>query len=94
MSRPESRRVRHEVRLRHLTVQHVQHLTPKMYRVALGGSELAGFTSMGFDDHVKVFFPQPGQPKISASWSRLRNSSTVIGFWLSPRRMERLTLSL
>jgi NADPH-dependent ferric siderophore reductase len=32
-----------------------------MYRVALGGSELAGFTSLGFDDHVKVFFPQPGQ---------------------------------
>ena len=64
MTRPEPRRVRHETRLRHLTVQHVQHLTPKMYRVALGGSELAGFTSLGFDDHVKVFFPQPGQPLV------------------------------
>jgi NADPH-dependent ferric siderophore reductase len=62
-NRPEARRVRHETRLRHLTVQHVQHLTPKMYRIALGGSDLAGFTSLGFDDHVKVFFPQQGQPE-------------------------------
>ena len=64
MSRPEPRRVRHETRLRNLTVQHIQHLTPRMYRVALGGSDLAGFTSLGFDDHVKVFFPQPGQPLV------------------------------
>ena len=54
---PEIRRVRHDTRLRRLTVQHVQHLTPKMLRVALAGSELAGFTSLGFDDHVKVFIP-------------------------------------
>jgi len=53
----EIRRVRHDTRLRRLTVQHVQHLTPKMLRVALAGSELAGFTSLGFDDHVKVFIP-------------------------------------
>lgn len=63
-NRPEPRRVRHETRLRRLIVQHVQLLTPKMYRVALGGTELAGFTSLGFDDHVKVFFPQPGQPLV------------------------------
>jgi NADPH-dependent ferric siderophore reductase len=63
-ARPEARRVRHEARLRNLTVQHVQHLTPRMYRVALGGSELTGFTSLGFDDHVKVFFPEPGQPLV------------------------------
>lgn len=28
-----------------------------MLRVTLGG-DLAGFTSLGFDDHVKLFFPQ------------------------------------
>ena len=28
-------------------------------RVTLGG-DLAGFTSLGFDDHVKLFFPQDG----------------------------------
>jgi NADPH-dependent ferric siderophore reductase len=41
MSRPEPRRIRHETRLRQLTVQRVQHLTPEMYRVALGGSDRA-----------------------------------------------------
>jgi NADPH-dependent ferric siderophore reductase len=59
--RPEVRRVRHETRLRRLTVQHVQHLTPKMLRVAVAGADLAGFTSLGFDDHVKLFIPTPGE---------------------------------
>ena len=58
--RPEVRRVRHETRLRRLTVRQVQHLTPKMIRVTVAGDELEGFTSLGFDDHVKVFFPAPG----------------------------------
>ncbi len=58
--RPEIRRVRHETRLRRVTVRAVQHLTPKMLRVTLGGDDLAGFVSLGFDDHVKVFFPPSG----------------------------------
>jgi NADPH-dependent ferric siderophore reductase len=28
--------------------------------VSLRGSELAGFTSPGFDDHIKIFFPSDG----------------------------------
>ena len=59
-NRPEVRRVRHETRLRRLTVQHVQHLTPNMVRVAVAGGDLPGFTSLGFDDHVKLFIPPPG----------------------------------
>ena len=62
--RPEVRRVRHETRRRHLTVREVQHLTPKMIRVTLEGDDLAGFVSMGFDDHVKVFFPPPGSTEL------------------------------
>ena len=53
-------RVRHEARRRLLTVQTVQRLTPNMVRVTLGG-DLAGFVSSSYDDHVKVFFPLPGQ---------------------------------
>jgi NADPH-dependent ferric siderophore reductase len=60
-NRPEVRRVRHATRLRRLTVQHVQHLTPKMLRVAVAGGDLPGFTSLGFDDHVKLFVPAPGE---------------------------------
>lgn len=32
-----------------------------MRRLTLAGPELAGFVSPGFDDHVKMFFPAPGQ---------------------------------
>jgi NADPH-dependent ferric siderophore reductase len=62
--RPEVRRVRHETRRRRLTVREVQHLTPKMIQVTLEGDDLAGFVSMGFDDHVKVFFPAPGSDEL------------------------------
>jgi NADPH-dependent ferric siderophore reductase len=53
-------RVRHETRVRMLEVVAMQRITPHMVRVTLGGTELAGFTSLGFDDHVRVFFPSPG----------------------------------
>jgi NADPH-dependent ferric siderophore reductase len=62
--RPEVRRVRHETRRRRLTVREVQHLTPKMIRVTLEGADLDGFVSMGFDDHVKVFFPPSGSDEL------------------------------
>ena len=53
-------RVRHEPRRRLLTVRQVERLTPNMARVTLGG-DLSGFVSSAYDDHVKVFFPLPGQ---------------------------------
>jgi NADPH-dependent ferric siderophore reductase len=31
-----------------------------MVRIVLSGEELRGFTSLGFDDHIKVFFPSNG----------------------------------
>ena len=31
-----------------------------MVRLVLGGDDLAGFVSLGFDDHVKIFIPPPG----------------------------------
>jgi NADPH-dependent ferric siderophore reductase len=61
---PDIKRVRHEVKRRRLTVQRVQRLTPKMVRVAVGGSELEGFTSLGFDDHVKLFFTDASQQNV------------------------------
>jgi NADPH-dependent ferric siderophore reductase len=50
------RRVRHETRRRQLEVQQVDKVAAHMIRVTLGG-DLDGFTSLGFDDHVKLFFP-------------------------------------
>jgi NADPH-dependent ferric siderophore reductase len=58
-----ARRVRHETKLRLLQVSDVSRITPKMVRVIVAGDELKGFVSAAHDDHVKLFFPQPGQEK-------------------------------
>lgn len=58
-----ARRVRHETKMRLLEVREVSRLTPKMVRIVVGGEALAGFVSAAHDDHVKLFFPQPGQDK-------------------------------
>ncbi|MFH0021406.1 siderophore-interacting protein [Pseudomonas fluorescens] len=51
-------RVMHEIKRRKLQVLRVVDLTPRMRRITLGGPELAGFISLGSDDHVKLLFPQ------------------------------------
>ena len=51
------RRERHDVKLRTTTVQSVTRITPHMLRIRLQGDDLAGFVSLGFDDHVKLLFP-------------------------------------
>jgi NADPH-dependent ferric siderophore reductase len=55
------RRVRHEtVRRRLLTVFAVDPITPRMRRIHFRSPELADFTSLSPDDHVKLFFPGAG----------------------------------
>jgi NADPH-dependent ferric siderophore reductase len=49
------RRVRHETRLRLLTVNKVIDVTPLMRRFRLEG-DMAGFSSAGHSDHIKAFF--------------------------------------
>jgi NADPH-dependent ferric siderophore reductase len=55
----EIRRVRHEAKRRQLSVDRITTITPKMLRITLAGPELEGFTSLGFDDHIKLFFAKP-----------------------------------
>lgn len=55
-------RVRNELRFRELTVLRVERIGAGFQRIVLGGEALDGFTSRGFDDHTKVFFPKPGTP--------------------------------
>lgn len=54
-------RVSHEIKRRRLEVLRVVDLTPRMRRITLGGPELAGFISLGTDDHVKLLFPQTAE---------------------------------
>jgi NADPH-dependent ferric siderophore reductase len=49
-------RVRHQPRRRTLTIRTVGKIAAHMIRVTLTG-DLDGFTSLGFDDHIKLFFP-------------------------------------
>ncbi len=51
------RRVRHEIRVRRAVVKDTQRVTTHRLRVTLAGEELIGFSSPGFDDHVKLIFP-------------------------------------
>ena len=60
MSNRTIQRVRHETRRRVLEVKRVENLTPYMKRVIVGGDDLEGFVSAGFDDHVKLFVPAAG----------------------------------
>ena len=53
-------RVRNDLRFRELNVLRVERVSPGFQRIVLGGEALEGFSSRGFDDHVKVFFPAPG----------------------------------
>ncbi|MFW9267574.1 siderophore-interacting protein [Pseudomonas sp. NR3] len=51
-------RVSHEIKRRRLQVLRVVDLTPRMRRITVGGPELAGFVSLGTDDHIKLLLPQ------------------------------------
>lgn len=55
----QPQRVRHPLRFRLLEVVAVDRMSLSLTRVTLGGADLEGFVSLGFDDHVKLFFPDP-----------------------------------
>lgn len=50
-------RVRNALRFRHISVVSKSNIANLFWRITFTGSELAGFQSQGFDDHIKVFFP-------------------------------------
>ena len=56
-------RVRHPFRSRHVQLLKRETISPGFVRLTLGGPELEGFVSAGFDDHVKFILPQAGQDK-------------------------------
>lgn len=59
----EITRVRRETRRRKLTVASVEPLTPRMLRVRFASPDLRDFSSGAPDDHIKLFFPEPGAPE-------------------------------
>ncbi|MFT4269263.1 MAG: siderophore-interacting protein [Xenophilus sp.] len=59
------RRVRHTLRFRRLSVLRTERVTPHLIRITFGGADLEGFASPGFDDHVKLFFPDPATGRLA-----------------------------
>lgn len=54
-------RVKNELAFREITVKSSETLAGCFKRIVLSGDALKGFTSRGFDDHIKLFFPaNPG----------------------------------
>jgi len=58
-------RVRHTLRFRRLSVLRTERVTPHLVRITFGGADMTGFTSPGFDDHVKLFFPDPATGRLA-----------------------------
>lgn len=59
-----TQKVAHTLKLRLLTVKKRRELGPDMVRITLTGSDLEGFYTPGFDDHVKLIFPDPGHKEL------------------------------
>ena len=60
---PIMQRVRHEFRSRHVQLLAREQISPGFIRLTVGGPELQGFVSAGFDDHTKLILPQAGLDK-------------------------------
>ncbi|WP_216671115.1 SIP domain-containing protein [Mangrovicoccus sp. HB161399] len=71
-------RHRHELRRRELTVREITDITPNMRRIVLDGAELDGFSSLGFDDHIKLFFETGGEkPEMRDYTPRAHDGGTL-----------------
>jgi NADPH-dependent ferric siderophore reductase len=53
---PTIERVRHNLKLREVTVARINHVSPGFASITFQGEALADFTSLSFDDHVKFMF--------------------------------------
>jgi NADPH-dependent ferric siderophore reductase len=73
-------RVRHELKVRELTVSRIERLGDGFAAITFAGEALADFTSLSFDDHVKFMFPD-------AEGEQVRRDYT-------PRRFSREALEL
>ncbi|MGB9110093.1 MAG: siderophore-interacting protein, partial [Telluria sp.] len=67
-------RIRHELKLRDLVVSAVEPLGPGFVAVTLQGEALADFSSLGFDDHVKLMFGDAGEAQVRRDYTPRRFS--------------------
>lgn len=68
------RRVRHDLKLRDVTVARVEPLGPGFAAITFTGEALADFTSLSFDDHVKFMFADADGTQVRRDYTPRRFS--------------------
>jgi len=87
-------RLRHPLKMRLLQVLRTQLVAPHLLSVTFTGDDLHDFVSASFDDHVKLFFPAPGEsqpifPTFSPEGVRITDSGPrPIARDYTPRRYD------
>ena len=75
---PVIERVRYDVvKRRELTVKSADRITPNMLRLTLAGDELADFSSLGFDDHIKVIVPDGAGGTVMRDYTPRRHDAAT-----------------
>ena len=72
------RRVRHELKLRELTVSRIERLGNGFAAITFTGDALADFTSLSFDDHVKFMFPDTDGEQVRRDYTPRRFSREAL----------------
>ena len=72
------RRVRHELKLRELTVARIERLGDGFAAITFTGEALADFTSLSFDDHVKFMFPDADGEQVRRDYTPRRFSREAL----------------
>lgn len=90
----QPQRIRHPLKFRQAKVVSVTALSPHMLRVVVQDEALTDFASAGFDDHVKLFFPDPetGQihlPRVGEDGTPVRDpDAPVLARDYTPRHFD------
>jgi NADPH-dependent ferric siderophore reductase len=90
----EVERVRHPLKFRTLRVLRTQSLAPNFLSVVFTGDDLDDFVSASFDDHIKLFFPEPGQDQAALANSAVGSTPSGIRRDFTPRRFDRANREL
>ena len=74
MHHPTIQRVRHELKLRELEIARIERLSPGFLAITFKGEALADFTSLSFDDHVKLMLDDDDGAQVRRDYTPRRFS--------------------
>jgi NADPH-dependent ferric siderophore reductase len=72
---PTIERVRHDLKLREVTVARINRVSPGFASITFQGETLADFTSLSFDDHVKFMFNDANGEQVRRDYTPRRVDS-------------------